>query len=87
MFPPVIYDCLRSHTPIKKDTLVDLQQSIYYFCTPLSFSFLLCSSHQENVCCGAEITKSYMTNGSFCIVRENFGITEAGEKYFKLNSE
>jgi hypothetical protein len=30
---------------------------------------------------------SYVANGRFCIVRENFGITEAGEKYCKLNSK
>jgi len=28
-----------------------------------------------------------MTNGRFRIIRENFGITEAGEKYCILNSE
>jgi len=28
-----------------------------------------------------------MTYGRFRIIRENFGITEAGEKYCKLNSE
>jgi hypothetical protein len=30
---------------------------------------------------------SYMTNERFNIIRENFGITEAGEKYCRLNSE